>query len=95
MAQPKKHTAEFKAKIAHEALKDEKTVNQIASEYQVHAAQVSQWKKQALETILEGFKSKKEQSKTEDGPTKDELYSQIGQLKVEVDWLKKKSAIFE
>lgn len=94
MAQRKRHTAEFKAKVALEALKEEKTVNQIASEYEVHATQVSTWKKQALEQIADGFRSKKELKKRESGPTKEELYSQIGQLKVEVDWLKKKSAIF-
>ncbi len=94
MAQRKRHTAEFKAKVALEALKEEKTINQISSEFEVHAAQVSNWKKQALEQMTDCFKSKKEKKQREQGPTQEELYSQIGQLKVEVDWLKKKSAIF-
>lgn len=51
MAQRKKHTAQFKAKVAIEALKERKTANQIASEYQVHAAQISQWKKAAIEIL--------------------------------------------
>lgn len=92
MAQRKRHTPEFKAKVALEALREEKTVNQIASEYEVHAAQVSQWKKQALEKIADGFRSKS-QKKKEEGPSKEELFGQIGQLKVELDWLKKKSTV--
>ena len=94
MAQRKRHTAEFKARVALEALREQKTANQIASEYEVHSTQVSQWKKQALDALTMGFKRGGDTAKTgiEDGPTKDQLFSQIGQLKVELDWLKKKSA---
>jgi hypothetical protein len=60
----------------------------------VHAAQVSQWKKQALDQMSRCFDSKGKVS-LEEGPSKDQLFSQIGQLKVEVDWLKKKSAVLQ
>ncbi len=92
MAQRKRHTPEFKAKVALAAIREQKTANQIASEFEVHVAQVSQWKKQALEQMSRCFESKASISQ-EEGPSKDQLFSQIGQLKVEVDWLKKKSAI--
>lgn len=92
MAQRKRHTAQFKAKVAVEALRERNTASQIASQFEVHATQVSQWKKQALEILVEGFKSPS--GKKQDGEfSEDELYSQIGQLKVELDWLKKKSGL--
>ena len=87
----KQHTPEFKAKVALEALKEERTVNEIASHYEVHAAQISQWKKQALEQMVQGFTRKNSKSKKDDEALKEKLFSQIGQLKVENDWLKKKS----
>lgn len=75
MAQRKKHTAQFKARVALEALKERKTANQIASEYQVHAVQVSQWKKEALSLLSEGFATNggKKKSRSDDEFTKDEL----------------------
>lgn len=92
MAQRKKHTAEFKAKVAIEAIRERKTSTQIASQFEVHAAQVSQWKKQGLEMLVEGFKTSS--GKKQEGEfSENELYSQIGQLKVELDWLKKKSGL--
>jgi transposase-like protein len=93
MAQRKRHTAEFKAKVALEALREQKTSNQIASEYEVHATQISQWKRQALDHLAVAFSAGGVASVTrEDEALTERLYSQIGQLKVELDWLKKKSA---
>jgi transposase-like protein len=92
MAQRKKHTPSFKAKVALEALREEKTTNQIAAEFEVHAAQISQWKKQALDNLEAIFSRGGVVQAVDEGPSKDQLYAQIGQLKVEVDWLKKKSA---
>ena len=89
--QRKKHTPEFKAKVALEAMKEEKTVNQIASEYEVHPGQISQWKKHALEQLVVGFTRKGGKKDKDDEVLKETLYSQIGQMKVELDWLKKKS----
>ena len=77
--------------MALEALKEERTVNEIASHYEVHAAQISQWKKQALEQMVQGFTRKNSKNKKDDEALKEKLFSQIGQLKVENDWLKKKS----
>lgn len=91
--QRKKHTAQFKAKVALEALKERKTANQIASDFSVHATQISKWKTEAQQILVEGFKDGRERPKDEEGFTKEQLFSQIGQLKMELDWLKKKSGL--
>ena len=88
--QRKRHSAEVKAKVALEAIKGHKTVNEIASEYSVHPTQIAQWKKQALEDLPEIFSSRRQKGAQEEEALKDALYQQIGQLKVELDWLKKK-----
>jgi transposase-like protein len=91
--QRKQHSAEFKSKVVIEAIKSLKTVNEIAAEMGVHPTQVTLWKKQALESLPELFSSRRGQAqKAQEGLT-DELYQQIGQLKVELDWLKKKSGL--
>jgi len=88
--QRRTHSAEFKTKVALESLKERKTVSEIASEYQVHANQVSSWKNQLLENITNVFSDGRSNSKeTEEKEAR--LYQQIGQLQVELDWLKKKS----
>ena len=84
---------DFKARVAIEAIKGDRTVNQIASEFDVHPTQVNQWKKAPLEgagDIFSGKKEKREQSVEQE---KDMLYQQIGKLQVEVDWLKKKTGL--
>lgn len=87
----KRHTAAFKAKVALEAAKEIKTLSELASQYEVHAAQISQWKKQLLENIADVFNTPK---KTVDSTKKmDELYRQIGEVTVERDWLKKKLSL--
>jgi transposase-like protein len=84
----KKHSAAFKAKVALEAAKEIKTLNELASQYEVHPAQISQWKKQLLATAPNAFSTQK---KSVDYRKKfDELYRQIGEVTVERDWLKKK-----
>ena len=94
MAQRKRHTPEFKAKVALEALREQKAASQIAAEYEVHPAQISQWKKQALEHLGAAFTAGGLATVTRDEEAlKEKLYSQIGQLKVELDWLKKKSEV--
>jgi putative transposase len=91
--QRKHHSAEFKVKVAIEAIKGTKTVNELAGELGVHPTQITQWKKQALEALPDAFSSRKSQvSKGQEALTA-ELYQQIGQLKVELDWLKKKSGL--
>lgn len=90
----KEYSSEEKAKVALEALKGEMTIAQISSKYGVHGTQINRWRKEAQEWVVSGFKSK---SKTKDTSQEDltrQLYEQIGQLTVERDWLKKKSALF-
>jgi putative transposase len=89
--QRQKYSAEFKAKIALEAAKGLKTINEIASESGVHPTQIQQWKKQLLEELPEIFSSKSDRSSKDNEELTAQLYQQIGQLKVELDWVKKKA----
>jgi len=89
--QRKKYSAGFKAKVALEAIKEQRTVNEIASEYGVHPTQISIWKKEAQEGLSGVFSGAIVRKSEQDEVLKERLYSQIGQLKVEVDWLKKKT----
>jgi len=86
-------SAKFKFKVALEALQGQKTVNQIASEYQVNPGQVSQWKRQLQgqgATIFQNGKSAQQDQEKKEA----ELYEQIGRLKMELEWLKKKAGHF-
>ncbi len=87
----KSYSPEFKAKVALEAMKGLLTANEIASKHEVHPGQVAQWKRELADnmgSIFERKNSKKGQEQSEDTS---KLYDQIGRLKVENDWLKKKS----
>ena len=87
----KSHPSKFKAKVAIEALKGHHTINQIAAEFEVHPSQVNAWKKQLLESSSDVFGNGRKKQGENHEEEKDKLYSQIGRLKVEVDWLKKKT----
>ena len=91
--QRKIYSADFKAKVALAAIKGQHTINEIASIYSVHPNQVAQWKRQALEAIPDSFVAHRVRSVQADAELKAQLYQQIGQLKVEVDWLKKKAGL--
>jgi transposase-like protein len=91
----KRHSPEFKAKVALEALKGVKPLHALASEAGVHPVQITQWKKRAQELVAEGFRERRKKEATQDEKLKEELYKQIGQMKVELDWLKKKSGLFD
>lgn len=91
----KQYSAEEKTKIALEALKGEITIAQITSKYGVHPTQINNWRKQALESMIMGFKDKRKGKDPGEGQLISELYQQIGQLTVERDWLKKKSELFK
>ncbi len=85
----KNHSVQKKVKVALEAIKGESTIAEITSRYGIHPTQINNWKKQALDSIPEAFsvKRKKQENATEE--LLDELYKQIGQLKVENEFLKK------
>ena len=88
----KYHTAEFKAGVALAALKGDKTVQQLAGHYEVHPNQITEWKKRALGILSEGFSRRKQQSDAAAESHEKDLYAEIGRLKIELDWLKKKLA---
>jgi len=83
-------SAEFKAKVALEAIKGLKTINELAREFQVHPNAISLWKKQMLGNIAEVFSSKRGPKTESNEELTDKLYRQIGKLQVELEWLKKK-----
>jgi transposase-like protein len=85
------HTAQYKAKVAFAALKGDQTLAELASKYEVHATQITKWKKQLLESATELFSRPRQRDQQQSDELTDQLYQQIGQLKVELDWLKKKS----
>jgi len=88
--QRKTYSAEFKSKVAVEAIRGFKTINELASEYGVHPHQISMWKAQLLQAAPSVFSGRADQREKEGEELRDKLYQQIGQLKVELDWLKKK-----
>ncbi len=89
----KNYSSAFKAKVSLEAIKKEKTMSQLSSEYGVHSNQINQWRKHLLEELPEIFSKKRQKKERDTEDLQDELYRQIGQLKVELDWLKKKSKL--
>src|SRR5215204_3298545 len=95
---PKKrreHSAQFKFKVALEAAKEQKTISEVASAYQVHPTLVRDWKKQLVNGGMAVFeRGSKTPAKKEAEVPEAELYEQIGRLKMELDWLKKKSVEF-
>lgn len=85
------HSAQFKVKVSLAAAKGQKTIAELAKEYQVHPTQIVQWKKQLMDSLPEIFSVRRKKEEQEQELLTNELYQQIGQLKVELDWLKKKS----
>jgi len=87
--------AALKAKVALAAVKGDKTTAQLASEFGVHTSQVTAWKKRLSENIGELFADGRRKSAEQNGANEQELYEQIGRLKMEVEWLKKKSQLLD
>ena len=86
MTMPRRqHSAEFKARVALEAIRGERTINELAAEYGVHPVQITQWKKVVLEEVPKLFSSRRGSKDKEEEALKAVLYQQIGQLKVELD----------
>jgi len=86
----KMHSAQFKAKVALEALREQHTVNELARKFSIHPSQIHDWKRQLLERVPEVFQQPGSRSQDEEAQIVPELYQQIGRLQVELDWLKKK-----
>ena len=82
----------FKAKVALAACRGDKTTAQLAAEYEVHVGQITAWKKQLLEGDVGLFEDGRGKRSADDAANDQELYEQIGRLKMEVEWLKKKAA---
>ncbi len=91
----RKHSGQFKFKVALAAAKGDKTINEIASEYNLHTTQISNWKKQLLTEGSVVFNSSTARQLQEQEARETELYEQIGRLKMELEWLKKKADRFD
>jgi len=95
MAQRRRHSGAFKAKLVIEALKGERTINEIASRNGVHPIQLTQWKKQALEGLPHVFEDGWGRLERAAEEEQRRLYEQIGRLKMELEWVKKKAGLPE
>lgn len=93
MSSKKNHSPNFKAKVAAEAIKGELTVAEISAKYGVHPTQIARWKKQALENLPGIFEGKILSSKNRDDAEKDELYREIGKMKVKLDFFQTRSGL--
>ncbi len=89
--QRKKYSAEFKARVALEAARENRTMAELASAYGVHTTMISKWRQHLIESIPAVFSDKNRKKDKEHEDLTASLYQQIGQLKVELDWLRKKA----
>jgi transposase-like protein len=89
MGKGRAFSTEFKAKVALEAIRGQKTGVELASEYKVHPTQIAQWKKHALEQLKASFSSKPGRKKVVEDKTIEGMYAKIGRLEMENDFLKK------
>lgn len=93
MAKRKQHTAAFKAQVALAAIKGDKTVNEVAAQFGVHPTLIHDWKKRLLAGAAAVFEGGAKAASAPDDHQA-ELFEQIGRLKVELEWVKKKAAAF-
>lgn len=91
----KQYSPKFKARVAVEAIRGDKTLSQLGSQFKVHPIQIAKWRKQALDQLPEVFVDGRRKSRAGEDADSDALYGQIGRLKVELDWLKKKLGTLE
>jgi transposase-like protein len=94
MATQRNHyRAEFKAKVALEALKEQQTLAELGATYGVHPTLVAQWKRQLRDALPQLFADRRQKPDRSAEELQAQLYQQIGQLKVELDWIKKKAGL--
>jgi len=93
MKKRNRYSGIFKARVSLEAIKGDKTLAELSNKYQIHTNQITTWKKKLLTNAQDLFKDNRRRKKKDNDIETDELYRQIGQLKVELDWLKKKSGL--
>ena len=91
MPKGKRHSSQFKFKVALEAAKGTKTLAELASQYGLHPSQISEWKQQLLQDGPSVFSTQTARQQREQEVLQGELYEQIGRLKMELEWLKKKA----
>jgi len=89
----KVYGADFKAKVALEAVRESKTLNELGQEFGIHPVQIGQWKKELRQRASELFESKRGPQPVAEHRDPERLYGEIGRLKMELDWLKKKSGL--
>ena len=89
----KRYSSEFKAKVALEAIKNQKTLTELSNQFQLHPNQIIRWKKQLLDEAQNIFSIKPNNSQQKQQELEAQLYQQIGELAVELNWLKKKLKI--
>src|ERR1022692_980026 len=90
----KQYSPKFKARVALEAIRGERTLNQLASQHHVHPVQIGHWRKAAIEQMAELFVDGRKR-KPRDGEVEKEALFEIGRLKVELDWLKKQVGLLD
>ncbi len=95
MATRRRHSATFKAKVAVAALRGDRTLSELGSVYGVHPVQITQWKKQAMAALPEAFAPRRGTAERDQQAVQAALYEEIGRLKVELDWLKKKHELVD
>jgi len=91
----KVHSPAFKAKVALESLKGEKTIAQLSSQFGVHVTQINSWKKQLKEGLATIFTDKRKKKDKEQQELIEQLYKQVGKKDIEIEWLKKKIELFD
>jgi len=92
--QRRRFSADYKFRVALEAAKGQQTISELASKHSLHPNQISQWKRQLLEDGTNVFARNGGQDQQEQAAMQSELYEQIGRLKMELEWVKKKAAPF-
>jgi transposase len=85
----RKFSSDFKARVALEAIKNQKTLAELSQQFEVHSVTISKWKTEFLENMSIIFENGHDKKDNQDSPEREQLYAQIGQLKVENDFLKK------